>query len=88
MPFIQLLNYCKDSESWVQWEKLTRKYPNDPDIQHLHALRIGQFVKIEQDSIRRNLAIDIFDQADNYVMEKTIKEQKMKGLKPGGLQGS
>ena len=59
---------------------------NDPDIYHLHALRIGLCVKIEQGSIRRNLAIDIFDQAYNYVIEKARKEQKIKDLKPGHLQ--
>ena len=86
--FFFLYSIAED-ESWVQWEELARKYPNDPDIQHLHALRIGLCVKkIEQGSIRRNLAIDIFDQAYDYVMEKALKEQKKHGPIPGGLQDS
>ena len=54
-------NYCKDSDSWTEWKNLARKYPNDKDIQLLHALRIGLCIKIEKGSITQNLAVDIFN---------------------------
>lgn len=80
-------NYCQDSESWTEWENLARKYPSDQDIQHLHALRIGLCIKIEQGSITQNMAVDIFDKAREFVIEKKKAEQKKSGMMPGGLSG-
>ena len=80
-------NYCKDSNSWTKWENLARKYPSDQDIQLLHALRIGLCIKIEKGSITQNMAVDIFDQAHDYVINKKKEEQGKSGIEPGGLQG-
>jgi len=73
-------NYCNDKEGWEEWDRLIRKYPNDSDLQALHALRIGLCVKIGQGSIRLEDAIDIFDQAHQAVIEKA--KQKAKGKEP------
>ena len=44
-------NYCLDKESWKEWDDLARKYPNDENVQALHALRVGLCLKIKQGSI-------------------------------------
>ena len=50
-------NYCKDKNSWEAWNVLSKKYPNDLDVQTLHALRIGLCIKIEKGSITLKKAI-------------------------------
>lgn len=37
----QQQNYCHDLESWKEREELVKKYPNDMDLQLIHAVRIG-----------------------------------------------
>jgi hypothetical protein len=73
-------NYCHDQETWKEWDDLIRKYPNDRDLQALHALRIGLCIKIDQGSISFEDATDIFNMAHNSVIEKAKKEQH--GKKP------
>lgn len=63
-------NYCKDPVSWKEWADLVAKYPNDSDVQTLHALRIGLCAKIEQGSITLDEAIRLFDRAQRMVVEK------------------
>ena len=63
-------NHCNIPGAWEEYEKLVRKYPNDKDVQILHALRIGLCVKISQGSIDLGLAIDIFDEAHKLAIEK------------------
>jgi len=41
-------NYCKDPESWKEWEALVSKYPNHLDLHYIHALSIGMCVKVER----------------------------------------
>jgi len=38
-------SYCKDKESWKEWDELVQKYPSNMDIQMLHAVRIGSAFK-------------------------------------------
>ena len=73
-------NYCKDKESWKEWDALVQKYPNDSDIQTLHALRIGLCIKIEQGSITFQQANDIFNRAHEMVIKKKASEEKKKDL--------
>jgi hypothetical protein len=73
-------NYCKDKESWKEWDMLVQKYPNDSDIQTLHALRIGLCIKIERGSITFQQANDIFNRAHEMVIKKKKSEQKKKDL--------
>lgn len=73
-------NYCKDKESWKEWDELIAKYPNDMDIQTLHALRIGLCVKIERGTITFQQANDIFNHAHEMVIRKKASEQKKKDL--------
>ena len=69
-------NYCMDKKSWEKWDELVQKYPNDDDIQILHALRVGLCLKIERGSITFEQATDIFNRAHDMVIEKTKADQK------------
>ena len=71
-------NYCHDQEAWKDWDALVRKYPDDSDLQALHALRIGLCVKIDQGSISLDDAIDIFNKAHDSVIEKAKKKKQEK----------
>ena len=73
-------NYCKDKESWKEWDALIQKYPNDSDIQTLHAFRIGLCIKIERGSITFQQANDLFNRAHEMVIQKKRSEQKKKDL--------
>jgi hypothetical protein len=74
-------NYCLDKESWEEWEALVKKYPNDEEVQTLHALRLGLCVKVEQGSITFEQATDIFNRAHQIVIQNTKSEQERKGPK-------
>ena len=69
-------HYCPHQEGWKEWDILVRKYPNDRDLQILHAQRIGLCTKIDQGSIRLEDAIDIFEQAHQRVIEKAKQERE------------
>jgi len=74
-------NYCLDKESWKEWDELVRKYPNDEEVQTLHALRLGLCFKIEQGSITFEQANDIFNRAHEMVYQMKKSEQERKGPK-------
>ena len=74
-------NYCLDKESWKKWDDLVRKYPNDDNVQTLHALRLGLCFKIEQGSITFEQAREIFNRAHEMVIQKAKSEQERKGPK-------
>ena len=63
-------NYCLDKQSWEEWENLIKKYPDDIDIQTLHALRLGLCVKVERGDLSVQQATDIFENARDNVIEK------------------
>lgn len=52
--------YCHDMKSWTEWEELIRKYPEDTQLQMLHALRIGFCKMIEYGTISFEKASSIF----------------------------
>jgi len=69
-------NYCNDSGSWKEWDELVHKHPLDPDVQILHALRVGFCMKIEQGSISFEMANDLFNRAHEMVIQKKFYKQK------------
>ena len=69
-------NYCKDPESWKQWDALIQKYPDDLDIHALHALRLGLCAKIERGDITVEDSITIFENAREAILEKKKGEAK------------
>jgi hypothetical protein len=68
-------SYCKDKESWKEWDTLVQKYPHDMDTQMLHAVRIGFCKKIEDGTISFEVARDAFNHLHETVIEKAKKEQ-------------
>lgn len=75
IPKAEQENYCKDPDSWGQWDALIAKYPNDEDIQTLHALRVGLCIKIDQETITLKDAINLFDRAHKMVIQNKLAEQ-------------
>ena len=74
--FAESENYCRDQDSWKEWDELVQKYPNDHEFQALHALRIGLCVKIDKGSITIEQAIDIFENAREAIVEKRKDENR------------
>lgn len=79
-PIIAEENYCFDPESWQEWEDLSTKYPDDMDIQTLHALRLGLCAKVGRGDLTLQQATDIFENARNAMINK----KKIEGLEKGG----
>jgi hypothetical protein len=69
-------DYCSDPESWEEWEDLIEKYPNDSDIQTLHALRIGLCLKVERGDLTVEQGVNIFEKARQAILEKKKAETK------------
>jgi len=80
IPKAESENYCKDPNSWAEWDALVAKYPNDRDIQTLHTLRVGLCIKIEQGTIKVQDAINLFDRAHKMIIRQKFAEQN-KGKK-------
>lgn len=76
LPAIAAEDYCSDPESWREWEELLEKYPNDSDIQTLHALRIGLCLKVERGDLTVEQGTDIFENARKAILEKKKAETK------------
>jgi hypothetical protein len=69
-------NYCKDPESWKQWDAMIQKYPDDLDMHALHALRLRLCAKIERGDITVEDSITIFENAREAILEKKKSEAK------------
>ena len=67
-------NHCLDQESWKGWDALVQKYPNDMDVQTLHALRLGLCAKIERGDISVEQATEIFERAREIIFKKKQAE--------------
>ena len=76
LPAIASEDYCSDPESWKEWEELIEKYPNDSDIQALHALRIGLCHKVKRGDLTVEQGTDIFEKARKAILEKKKAETK------------
>ena len=71
-------NYCHDIESWTEWNKMVKKYPDDIPLQILHALRIGLCKKIEEKTISFETANKIFNQLHDSVIKNTETKYKIR----------
>jgi hypothetical protein len=70
-------NYCKDSESWIEWEKLSSSHPEDNNIQSLYALRIGLCTMVESGKIDVKRATEIFESMRESVVD-SINEARLR----------
>ncbi len=74
--YAQDVNYCQDEQSWEEWNQLVLKYPNDRDVQILHAVRIGLCRKIEAGTILFEVARDAFNHMHQMVVKRAKQEEK------------
>ncbi len=72
----QQKNYCHDPESSKGWEELANKYPDNMDLQLLHAVRIGLCKKVEDGTISFQNASIIFKRLHLQLIEKIKREIK------------
>jgi len=63
-------NFCRDPESWKEWDTLLEKYPGDMDVHALHALRIGLCFKVDRGDLSVQEATEIFERARDAVVRK------------------
>ena len=71
-------NYCRDKESWKEWDRLIEKNPDDTEVQALHALRIGLCAKVDRGGITLEQATAIFESAREAIIQKREEDQKRK----------
>jgi hypothetical protein len=69
-------NYCRDKESWKEWDALVEKNPNDMEVQALHALRIGLCAKVDRGGITLEQATRIFESIREGLVEKRKADHK------------
>ena len=73
-------NCCQDPDSWKEWDALVEKYPDDKDIQTLHALRLGLCMKVERGDLSEWEATIIFENARESIINKKAGQKiKIKG---------
>lgn len=48
--------YCHDAAAWQEWDDLRAKYPDDPELITLYALRLGLCAMVEKGQIDADTA--------------------------------
>jgi len=71
----EIENFCHDPEALAEWEAMNNKYPNDLNVQALHALRIGLCEKIDRGDIGVADGIAIFESMRQAVLSRVFKRQ-------------
>ncbi|MDK2791619.1 MAG: hypothetical protein PWQ25_482 [Deferribacteres bacterium] len=69
--------YCNDKETLQEYEDLIKKYPDDMNVQTLHALWLGLCIKTGRGDITINQGNEIFDKYRKQIIDK-LHKQKMK----------
>lgn len=54
-------NQCHDSDKIKEWEGIISKYPNNPFLVKLYAMRIGLCQAVDEGKIDLDTAIDVFE---------------------------
>ena len=70
------VNYCQNESVVQEWEDLLGKYPNDPDIIKLYALRTGLCEMVDGGQLTLDQAIDIFETERLRVLSEKQREQQ------------
>ena len=73
--------FCADQDTWKNFESMIKKYPNDIPLQILHALKIGLCIKIEQNSISSQEAINLFNDTVDTMANKRGEIEEQEGKK-------
>ncbi len=66
-------NYCDDEITNLQWETLTQEFPDDMQIQTLHALRLGLCLKVDRGDLTVNQAYELFAKTRNVFNNENIE---------------
>ncbi len=68
--------FCDDPKAWEHFNSIVVANPNDTPLQILHALRIGLCVKIQENSITTDEAIQLFnDMVDNVAIKRGEEDE-------------
>ena len=69
-------NYCKDSESWKEWNELLVKHPQDDPIYALYAIRLGLCSMVESRTIDLDRATRIFEKMRETLITKYREQEE------------
>ncbi len=67
-------NYCHDKDANLEWEALVQKYPEDLQLQTLHALRLGLCLKVERGDMTVDEASEMFEHVRMVLVETRMEE--------------
>jgi len=71
-------NYCRDPESWKEWNEQLKTDPKDIEVQTLYALRLGLCLKVQRGDLTLDEATSIFEQARGALIQKRREENQQK----------
>ena len=69
-------NYCKDSDTNMQWEAMAQEHPDDLQIQALHALRLGLCFKVDRGDLTVGQATEIFENMRSSLIDAKVREME------------
>ncbi len=69
-------NYCHKPDVIQEWADLLAKYPQDPDVIRLYALREGLCEMIDRGLVELDQAIDIFNAEHTKAVIEQFREDK------------
>ena len=69
-------NYCKDPESWKEWNELLVKHPQDDPIYALYATRLGLCSMVESRTIDLDRATRIFEKMRETLITKYRQQEE------------
>ena len=69
-------NYCKDAESWKEWNELLVKHPQDDPIYALYATRLGLCSMVESRTINLDRATRIFEKMRETLITKYREQEE------------
>ncbi len=68
--------YCHDAAAWQEWDDLRAKYPDDPELITLYALRVGLCAMVEKKQIDADTARKTFDAAHQQAIGRALERRR------------
>lgn len=68
--------YCHDAAAWQEWDDLRAKYPDDPELIALYALRVGLCAMVEKKQIDADTARKTFDAAHQQAIGRALERRR------------
>lgn len=66
-------NYCHDTQRLQTWKDLLAKYPDDPDLQALHAVWVALCLQVTLHALPLDEAMARFEKAQTRLAEQRKK---------------